>query len=121
MKRSLLAVLGVGAWIVVAASAVAHAFLDHASPAVGSTIRVAPSAVRLWFTLEIEPAFSAIRVEDAKGNVVATADRASDPTDHTLVRLALPPLPAGSYRVVWRVLSLDGHVSEGNFRFEIAP
>jgi methionine-rich copper-binding protein CopC len=121
MKRSLLAVFGVGAWIVVAASAVAHAFLDHAAPAVGSTIRVAPAAVRLWFTQEVEPAFSAIRVEDAKGNVVAAADRTIDATDHTLLRLALPPLPAGRYRVVWRVLSLDSHVSEGDFRFEVAP
>ncbi len=28
----------------------AHAFLDHASPAVGSTLKESPKEVRIWFT-----------------------------------------------------------------------
>ena len=40
------------------ASAYAHAFLDHASPLVGSTVQTAPSEVRMWFTQQLEPNFS---------------------------------------------------------------
>ena len=41
-----------------AGSAFAHAHLDHASPAVGSTVAQAPKEVVLWFTNQLEPAFS---------------------------------------------------------------
>jgi methionine-rich copper-binding protein CopC len=36
----------------------AHAFLDHASPLVGSTVGAAPHEVSLWFTQNLKPAFS---------------------------------------------------------------
>jgi len=121
MLRTLRAVLRVTAFVAFASDALAHAFLDHAAPAVGSTVRTTPVAVRVWFTQEIEPAFSTIRVVDAKGNVIASSDKAVDASDRTLLRLPLPPLPAGTYRVVWRVLSVDSHVTEGDFTFEIAP
>ena len=38
----------------------AHAFLDHASPAVGSSVPASPPVVTLWFTQDLEPAFSAV-------------------------------------------------------------
>jgi methionine-rich copper-binding protein CopC len=41
----------------------AHAFLDHATPAVGSAIHGSPAEVRLWFTQGLEPAFSTVQVE----------------------------------------------------------
>jgi methionine-rich copper-binding protein CopC len=36
-----------------------------------------------------------------------------------LLRLTLPLLPAGTYRVMWRVLSIDADVTEGSFTFRI--
>ena len=39
----------------------AHAFLDHASPLVGSTVPAAPHEVSLSFTQSLEPAFSTVR------------------------------------------------------------
>ena len=30
-------------------------------------------------------------------------------------------LPTGRYRVVWRVISVDTHVAEGDFTFDVAP
>jgi methionine-rich copper-binding protein CopC len=121
MQTILRATLGLAAIVTFASAALAHAFLDHASPAVGSTVRTAPAAVRIWFTQKLEPAFSTIKVIDAKGNVVASSNKAVDASDRTLLRLPVPPLPAGTYRVVWRVLSVDTHVSEGDFTFDIAP
>jgi methionine-rich copper-binding protein CopC len=38
-----------------------------------------------------------------------------------MLRVSLPPLPAGRYTVAWRVLSVDSHVTEGTFSFRVAP
>jgi methionine-rich copper-binding protein CopC len=99
----------------------AHAFLDRAAPAVGSTVRGPPAEVKLWFTQELEPAFSTVRVLDKNGKQVDRLDKLVDRSDATLLRVSLPPLAPGTYRVMWRVLSVDTHVTEGDFTFEVAP
>lgn len=99
----------------------AHAFLDHATPAVGSQVHGAPASVSLWFTEELEPAFSSIKVFDAQGKEVDAGDTSPDPNDRTLLKVSLPRVTPGAYRVVWRVLSLDTHVTEGNFTFTVVP
>ena len=53
------------------AAAHAHAFLDHASPLVGSTVASAPREVSLTFTQNLETAFSSVQVTDANGARVA--------------------------------------------------
>jgi copper resistance protein C len=30
-------------------------------------------------------------------------------------------LAPGSYKVIWRVLSVDTHVTEGDYKFRVAP
>jgi copper resistance protein C len=106
---------------VLAPPASAHAFLDHASPPVGSTVHGSPSEMKLWFTEELEPAFSTLRVLDRDGKQVDGKDKQIDPSDHTVMRVSLPQLEPGTYRVVWRALSVDTHVTEGDFTFEVAP
>ena len=113
--------VGLAAFVAFASGALGHAFLDHAAPAVGSTVRTAPAVVKIWFTQALEPAFSSIKVVDAKGKVIASSNKAVDALDRTLLSLPVPPLSPGTYRVVWRVISVDTHVSEGDFTFEIAP
>ena len=98
----------------------AHAFLDHASPRVGSTVREAPAEVKLWFTQELEPAFSTLRVFDQGGKEIDKGDKRIDSSDRTIMRVSMPPLPSGTYRVVWRALSVDTHVTEGDYTFEVA-
>jgi methionine-rich copper-binding protein CopC len=104
-----------------ASTAFGHAFLDHAAPAVGSAVRGSPGTVKLWFTQDLEPAFSAVRVVDASGRQVDRRDAKVDAKDRTLLGVSLPPLARGTYRVVWRVLSVDTHVTEGDFTFDVAP
>ena len=82
----------------VAAGAIAHAFLDHAAPAVGSTVQAAASEIKVWFTQEIEPAFSTIKVEDAKGKMVAKGDRAVGYSQPHADAIVLPPLAPGTYK-----------------------
>jgi methionine-rich copper-binding protein CopC len=103
------------------AGALAHAFLDHANPSVGSTVRGSPAEVKLWFTQELEPAFSTLRVADQGGVQVDQGNKAVDPSDRTLLKVSLRPLTPGSYKVVWRVLSVDTHTTEGSFSFSVAP
>jgi methionine-rich copper-binding protein CopC len=82
---------------------------------------VAPTEVRLWFTEPLEPAFSQVSVLDAKGERVDRDDRRLNPANPQQLSISLRPLGAGRYRVVWRVVSVDTHVTEGDFGFEIAP
>jgi hypothetical protein len=99
----------------------AHAFLDHATPAVGSAVRASPAQVKLWFTQKLEPAFSTARVSDRSGKQVDKGDPQVDRADATLLRVSLPQLAPGTYRVTWRVLSVDTHVTEGDFTFNVIP
>ena len=99
----------------------AHAFLDHASPAVGSTVPTAPETVTMWFTQELEPAFTTATVTDASGNTVDTGPAQVDPKDPTELRVALKKLSPGTYTVSWHALSVDTHTTTGHFTFEIKP
>lgn len=107
--------------LAVPAGALAHAFLDRAVPAVGSKIHGQPAEVRLRFSEPLEPAFSTVKVLDAAGKQVDRRDKRPDPGDASVMRVSLPRLPPGVYRVVWRVLSADTHVTEGDYSFEVAP
>jgi methionine-rich copper-binding protein CopC len=99
----------------------AHAFLDHAVPRVGSEVHGSPPDVALYFTQKLEPAFSTVRVTDAEGRQVDRGDKRVDGADGSVLRVSLPPLPPGTYRVRWRVLSVDTHVSQGDFTFKVVP
>lgn len=102
----------------VANAASAHAMLDHASPRVGSSNASAPREVVLWFTEAIEPSFSSIEVRAADGTRVE-AGKAARGGDGTQLRVSLKALKPGTYRVQWRVLSVDTHRTQGDFTFSV--
>jgi len=104
---------GGGAW--------AHAFLDHAAPPVGSTLAAPPPVIRIWFTQDIEPAFSGIEVTDSAGARVDDGTPRVDDKDRTLLIVGLKNLPPGEYKVHWHVISVDTHATEGNFTFRVGP
>lgn len=99
----------------------AHAFLERADPRVGSTVRTPPAQVRLWFTESLEPAFSSVQVVNDAGQRMDNGDSQVDPSNLATLRVSLPSLPPGTYKVIWRVLSVDSHVTQGDFTFRIAP
>jgi copper resistance protein C len=94
----------------------AHAFLDHAEPRVGNTAPSAPKEVVLFYTQNLEPAFSTVEVRDANG---ARVDQGKPRISTSTMRIAVKPLPPGTYRVRWQVLSVDTHTTEGNFSFQV--
>ncbi|HEX4233800.1 MAG TPA: copper resistance protein CopC [Caldimonas sp.] len=116
-----------GRWIssllaaLVAGSASAHAFLDHARPAVGSVVHAAPERVEVWFSEDLEPAFSTLKVMNAAGKQVDKMDKSVPGGDRSRMSVSVNALPPGNYRVRWRAVSVDTHVTQGDFTFEIAP
>src|SRR5882672_12936080 len=105
--------------IVLAASAVlvlsgtiaafAHAHLVKATPAAGGTVPAAPSEVTLRFSEKLEPKFSSVVVRDSAGKQVDKGDASVDKTDHMVIRVLLPPLEPGVYKVEWKAVSADTH------------
>lgn len=102
--------------VVAGTAADAHAFLDHAEPRVGSTVPTAPREVALFYSQNLEPAFSSVEVSDASG---ARVDLGKPKVSASTMRVGLKQLPPGTYRVRWQVLSVDTHTTEGSFTFRV--
>ena len=100
-------------------AAEAHALLEHASPAVGSTVASSPGSVTLYFTEKLEPKFSTVVVRDASGKQVDKGDPHVDEVDPSLLKVSLPTLAVGRYKVEWRVTSVDTHASKGDYVFRV--
>jgi methionine-rich copper-binding protein CopC len=105
----LLAALATGA-------ARAHAFLDHSSPLVGSTVPSAPRQLTMWFTQNLEPAFSSVQVTGPNG---ARVDAGKARISANTMRVGLRPSGSGTYHVHWHTLSVDTHTTEGSFSFHV--
>jgi hypothetical protein len=110
-----------GLMLAAPATAFAHAHLDHATPAVGSTVAQAPKEVVMWFTESLEAAFSTAEVRDAQGKPVQAGKARFDKANPAQMRVPLQALKPGTYKVFWRVLSVDTHRTQGDFSFRVGP
>ena len=117
MRRVLVAVVLPGL-LLGPAAAYAHAHLERADPPAGGTVRAAPAEVSLWFSEKLEPSFCSAEVRDAAG---ARVDQGAQVDTANPMQLHVPvkSLPPGTYKVHWRVLSVDSHTTEGNFTFRV--
>ena len=100
-------------------AAFAHAHLVRATPAAGGTVNAAPSEVTLRFSEKLEPKFSSVVVRDAAGKQVDKGESTVDKADRMVIRVLLPPLEPGVYKVEWRAVSADTHKIDGNFTFKV--
>ena len=115
MRKSFLA-LSLFLMALATAAARAHAFLDHASPLVGSTVAAAPHEVVMSFTQNLEPAFSTAQVTNSSG---ARVDQGKAQIGGNTMTIGLKALGPGSYKVHWHALSVDTHTTEGAFTFHV--
>jgi copper resistance protein C len=111
--------LAVVAWVLGVGLALAHSGLQRAEPPVESTLKRPPKELKLYFSERLEPAYSRARVEDGQGARVDRDDSRVDRSNPLLLRVTLPPLAPGTYTVIWRVLSVDSHITEGRFMFRV--
>ncbi len=100
------------------APAMAHAFLQTASPAAGDNLKPSPARIELHFSEALEPAFSAIAVSDSDGRDMAAGPTAAHDTE---MDLPLKKLAPGRYRVSWHAVSVDTHRTEGKYSFLVLP
>ena len=121
MREILMALVAGAMALIPAPPARAHAFLDHASPAVGSSVPAPPQLVALWFTQDLEPAFSGVTVTNEAGERVDLGDARIPEGSAAELQIGLKPLAAGTYLVSWHVVSVDTHPTEGTFTFDIKP
>ncbi len=94
----------------------AHASLVSSEPAANAHLSVSPSRVRLLFSEEIEPQLAQLSLVADDGSVTRLVV-AGDPHDVHAIVAPVRSLAPGSYRLVWRVVSADGHPVEGNIIF----
>jgi len=102
-------------------SADAHAVLVKASPVRRAVLAQPPARVELTFNERLEPAYSTLTVWSAAEARVDDGKVVVGPGDPRRLTVGLPPLEPGTYTVKFRVLSVDGHLVEGTYPFEIRP
>ena len=112
--------IAVAAACLIAPAAFAHAFLDRASPAVGSEVSGSPPALSLTYTEPVEPFFSTVHVTDSAGARMDEGKPAAR-DDGRVLSVKLKRLPPGAYSVEWHVTSVDTHKTEGHFTFTVKP
>jgi copper resistance protein C len=120
LRRRRLAVSALGL-LLLATPAWPHASLVRSSPSRRATLTTAPDRIQLWFNEAIEPKFSSVSVWDATGQQVDLGDARVEPDDPKRLVVGVKPLNGGTYRVRFRVLSVDGHVVESEFPFTLRP
>jgi methionine-rich copper-binding protein CopC len=76
----------------------------------------APREVTVWFTQKLEAAFSGLKVTNPAGQRI---DTGSTRVNGNVISVTLRPGGTGTYRVDWKVLSVDAHTTEGSFTFRV--
>jgi methionine-rich copper-binding protein CopC len=109
------------ALLLLPALASAHAMLVKSSPARRAVVTAAPARVELTFNERLEAAYSTVSVWSSADARVDDGKVVVWPDDPRRLSVGLPALGRGTYTVKFRVLSVDGHLVEGTFAFEVRP
>ncbi|GID26304.1 copper resistance CopC family protein [Paractinoplanes brasiliensis] len=112
MTRLLVALAAMTAVLLPGVPALAHNALAEATPAKGSTVKKAPTSVKLKFLQKLNPSYTTLTVSGVE---------ASDPkVDGATASVTFDPLPNGAYTVAYQVVSQDGHTVKGSYKFTVA-
>jgi methionine-rich copper-binding protein CopC len=101
-------------------SALAHSFLVEATPSSKDHVATSPKTIKLRFGGGVEPKYSKLTVENTDGKVLGEG-AIGTPEKPRELSMDAPELTPGKYVVRYRVLSVDGHVVEGNYEFTVDP
>ncbi|MBC9935591.1 MULTISPECIES: copper resistance CopC family protein [unclassified Leucobacter] len=100
-----------------ASPALAHDQLVGTTPANGEVVATAPESLTLSFNNNIIEVGTVVNVTGPDGSSVAAGEPTVAGTE--VVQALNPDLADGSYTVVWRVVSQDGHPISGTQSFAI--
>jgi methionine-rich copper-binding protein CopC len=122
LQRFARAAFTVGAvgMITAASPAVFHTKLVKSAPAANDTLSAAPKQLILWFSEKIELKVSSVKLTGAGGKVIPLGALAHVGAADSSVSVPVTgALAAGSYSVMWRTASDDGHPVTGTFKFVV--
>ncbi len=104
------------------AVASAHAILLRSDPAKDAVLNTPPQQVRMWFSEDLNPAFTTAVVVNANNKQVDRHDAHVSPNDTKEMDVSLTSnLPPAVYIVIYRTDSADdGHILRGSFIFTVA-
>jgi hypothetical protein len=99
-----------------------HTHLIKSEPAANDTLAAPPTALRLWFSEQVELPVTNVKLSDARGAAVALAPLTRPDTGaHAPIVAALgSSLAPGSYVVNWSTAARDGHPAKGSFSFIVS-
>jgi len=99
--------------------AAAHAIVLEAEPASGAKLTEPPRQIYLRFNSKLEKRLSHVTLSTEKGHPLPLpiAVNGSEKPDRLVLPLA--PLTPGAYVVRYKVLAVDGHITEGVLRFSV--
>jgi len=99
--------------------ALAHAGLESSDPSPGAYLDVSPERITLTFDEAVTTAFGSLRVLDSNADVVVETPLKRGEEKSIAVAEVGRTLDDGTYVVVWRVTSSDGHPVQGSFTFVV--
>jgi methionine-rich copper-binding protein CopC len=99
----------------------AHAIMVKSQPEQNVTLTASPKQIDVWFNDKVGSEYKAVAVIDSKGNRVDNKDVQQEMLDSSHLYCTVPNLPADTYTVRYRVVSIDTHIVTGKFQFTIKP
>ena len=114
-----LSMLFAAAGTTVAVPAWAHAALQSATPAKDEEVTAAPKEITLRFNEKLEAAFSNAKLIDSTGKEISTGKATLDAANPSVMKLAVPALSPGKYKVEYTGVGHDGHRRKGDYVFTV--
>ncbi|WP_049974228.1 copper resistance CopC family protein [Azospirillum sp. B4] len=103
--------------LLVPTAAEAHAIVIDSNPKVNDTLGVGGNVLKVHFNSRIDRARSKLTIIAADKTEVPVTMQAS-PDDETLTGQVTLPF-AGSFKLRWQVLAVDGHTTRGDIPFTV--
>jgi methionine-rich copper-binding protein CopC len=97
----------------------AHAIILESEPAAGAKLPEPPARIYLRFNSKIEKRLSSVTLTAAEGQPVPLPVAADGSEKPDRIALPLGSLRPGAYVVRYKVLAVDGHITEGALRFTV--
>jgi copper transport protein len=122
MKRLVVAGSALAAVAVLAlpaAQAFAHAGLESSTPGASSVLEEGPESIVLDFDEAVEAPLATINLFDSSAQSIPLGAPTAVSGDDSIVKASVPELDDGLYAVTWRISSVDGHVVDGAFSFQV--
>jgi len=95
----------------------AHSHVIQSTPGEGEVLDTLPSTVSVTFNAPIQAAFYSLEVYNASGERVDADDNV---LEENVLKNKLPnEVENGSYTLKWKVVSKDGHPTEGSLSFVV--